>query len=128
MPLAPRLRRGKLARLSVPLLALWKLLWHRDTPWYARLMALVTIGYVLSPVDLVPDVLPVVGWLDDLLVIPLGIALSARLTTRSQWRARLAEAEVTLRRMRPRVMWTVAALLALWVALVVAFGWWLFHS
>lgn len=126
-PVARRLKRGKLARLVVPLLALWKLLWRGDMPWSARLMALFTIGYVLSPVDLIPDVAPVVGWLDDLVVIPLGIAFAARLATRARWRELLAEAEITLQRTRARVMWTAAILVVFWLGLVVALGWWLFH-
>jgi len=131
MPLAPvarRFRRGNLARLVVPLLALWKLLWRRDAPLPARLVALATVLYVLSPVDLVPDVVPVLGWLDDLVVIPLGIALAARLSTRMRWRVLLAEAQDTLERTRALALWTAAILLLVWLGLIAGLGWWLLHS
>ena len=50
------------------------------TPWPVRLLALVVAAYALSPIDLIPDFIPVLGYLDDLLLIPLGLALVVRLT------------------------------------------------
>jgi uncharacterized membrane protein YkvA (DUF1232 family) len=49
------------------------------TPLIAKLIIAVTIGYLLSPIDLIPDFIPVIGWLDDLVVVPLLITLSIRL-------------------------------------------------
>jgi uncharacterized membrane protein YkvA (DUF1232 family) len=49
------------------------------TPWYARLWALLVLAYALSPIDLIPDFVPVLGYLDDLILIPLGIALALRI-------------------------------------------------
>src|SRR3712207_6432956 len=48
-------------------------------PWYARLFAAVVVGYAFSPIDLIPDFVPVLGYLDDLVLIPLGIALALKL-------------------------------------------------
>jgi uncharacterized membrane protein YkvA (DUF1232 family) len=48
-------------------------------PWYARALAAVIVGYALSPIDLIPDFIPVLGYLDDLVLIPLGIALLLRM-------------------------------------------------
>jgi len=50
------------------------------TPWYAKALALCVVGYALSPLDLIPDFVPVIGYLDDLILVPLGIALVLRLT------------------------------------------------
>lgn len=44
-------------------------------PWYARLLAGVVVAYAFSPIDLIPDIIPVIGYLDDLILVPLGIAL-----------------------------------------------------
>jgi uncharacterized membrane protein YkvA (DUF1232 family) len=49
------------------------------TPWYARAVLVVVVAYALSPIDLIPDFIPVLGQLDDLLLLPLGIALVIRL-------------------------------------------------
>jgi uncharacterized membrane protein YkvA (DUF1232 family) len=49
------------------------------TPWTARALVLLIVGYALSPIDLVPDFIPVLGYLDDLIIIPAGIALAVRL-------------------------------------------------
>jgi uncharacterized membrane protein YkvA (DUF1232 family) len=49
------------------------------TPWYAKVVAFITIAYALSPIDLIPDFIPILGYLDDLLIVPAGIALAIRL-------------------------------------------------
>ena len=56
----------------------------RDTrvPWYARVLALIVVAYALSPVDLIPDFIPVLGYVDDLLLIPAGIYLTLKLIPR----------------------------------------------
>lgn len=48
-------------------------------PWYARLFAACVVGYAFSPIDLIPDPIPVLGYLDDLVLAPLGIALAVKL-------------------------------------------------
>jgi uncharacterized membrane protein YkvA (DUF1232 family) len=52
------------------------------TPWYARTVIMLTIGYALSPIDLIPDFIPVLGYLDDLIIVPAGICLARRLIPR----------------------------------------------
>jgi uncharacterized membrane protein YkvA (DUF1232 family) len=54
---------------------------YRDprVPWYARLLAAVVVGYAFCPIDLIPDFVPVLGYLDDLLLVPLGIWLALKL-------------------------------------------------
>jgi len=49
---------------------------HPCTPWYARIWVACVVAYALSPIDLIPDFVPVVGYLDDLILVPLGIALA----------------------------------------------------
>ena len=53
---------------------------YRDprTPWYAKVLAGAVVAYAFSPIDLIPDLIPVLGYLDDLLLVPLGIALAIR--------------------------------------------------
>jgi uncharacterized membrane protein YkvA (DUF1232 family) len=49
------------------------------TPWYAKVITICTVAYALSPIDLIPDFIPILGYLDDVIVIPAGIALAIRL-------------------------------------------------
>ena len=52
---------------------------HPRTPWYAKLSILLTLGYLLSPIDLIPDFIPILGYVDDLVLVPLLLLLSIKL-------------------------------------------------
>jgi len=52
---------------------------HERTPWYAKALLLLIVAYAVSPIDLIPDPIPVLGYLDDALLLPLGIVLVVRL-------------------------------------------------
>ena len=65
------------------------------TPWYAKVLAVVVAGYALSPIDLIPDFIPVLGYLDDLIIVPLGIWLVVSLIPEqamAEYRAKANEA------------------------------------
>jgi uncharacterized membrane protein YkvA (DUF1232 family) len=67
--------KAKSKQFKTEIVALYLASKHPGTPWYAKAVAALIIGYALSPIDLIPDFIPVVGYLDDLIVIPVGIAL-----------------------------------------------------
>jgi uncharacterized membrane protein YkvA (DUF1232 family) len=52
---------------------------HPGVPWHARMLAVLVTAYALSPIDLIPDFIPVLGYLDDIVIVPAGIALAIRL-------------------------------------------------
>jgi uncharacterized membrane protein YkvA (DUF1232 family) len=58
---------------------------HKNVPFLAKLVAIVTVSYALSPIDLIPDFIPILGLLDDLIVLPLGIALAIKLIPKDIW-------------------------------------------
>lgn len=93
------------------------------TPWALRLLALAVAAYALSPIDLVPDFIPVLGYLDDLLIVPLGLALVLRLLPPP---VLLAARERAARMLaRPRSWLAAALIIMLWVLLaVLLFVWW----
>ena len=118
------LRRANTARLATNLVALWKLFRHPETPRLAKVVAIAVLAYALSPIDLIPDFIPVLGLLDDVILLQLGIALAVRLTPRHLWQARLAEAETGADQL-PRLLWGAAIVLLIWLAVVTLLAWWL---
>jgi uncharacterized membrane protein YkvA (DUF1232 family) len=118
--LAGRLERWA-RRLKIEIYALY--LAYRDprVPWYARVFAALVVGYAFSPIDLIPDVIPVLGYLDDLLVVPLGIALAIRMIPSPV----LAECREEARNAKDRPVNKVAAVVvvAIWIALAVSAVW-----
>lgn len=71
--------REKVRQLKNELVALYLAYRDRRTPWYARLWLLLVLAYAVSPIDLIPDFVPVLGYLDDLILVPLGIWVALRL-------------------------------------------------
>ena len=67
------------SELKVDTYAVWLAYKDPRVPWYARVFAACVVGYAFSPIDLIPDPIPVLGYLDDLVLIPLGIALALRM-------------------------------------------------
>ena len=112
------------ARLATRLLALWKLVRHRDTPRAPKLIALLVLAYALSPIDLIPDFIPVIGLLDDMILVPVGIALAVRLTPPHLWQARMAEAEASADKL-PHLWWGVLLVVLIWLLVLGLFAWWL---
>jgi uncharacterized membrane protein YkvA (DUF1232 family) len=97
---------------------------YRDprTPWYARAWALIVVAYALSPIDLIPDFIPVLGYLDDLVLLPLGIALAIKLIPAEV----LAEARVMATRAEGDTLGKVGAVVIalVWLGLLgLAIGW-----
>jgi uncharacterized membrane protein YkvA (DUF1232 family) len=115
------------ARLATLLLAMWKLFKHPDTPLAPKLVAVAVLAYAVSPIDLIPDFIPVLGLLDDLVLLPLGVALAVRLTPAHLWQARLAEAEIGAEKL-PRLWWGAALIVLLWLLLLGGLGWWLWTA
>ncbi len=74
---------GKLRRWADALknegLTLWFCCRHQNMPWLPKILALMVVGYFLSPIDLIPDFIPVLGYLDELILLPLGIYLILKL-------------------------------------------------
>ena len=77
-PLVRRLKSWAGA-IKVDVVALWLAARDRRTPWHAKAVAAAVAAYALSPIDLIPDFIPVLGYLDDLVIVPLGILLAIRL-------------------------------------------------
>lgn len=77
MSLVARLK-TRARELKAEVLALYVAVRHPRTPWYAKLIIFAIVAYALSPIDLIPDFIPVLGFLDEIILLPLGIALAIR--------------------------------------------------
>ncbi len=92
-------------------------------PWYAKLLAVGIVGYAFSPIDLIPDFIPVLGYLDDLVLIPLGVMAVRAIIPGAVWeecrqRARHLES-------KPRNWAAAAIVVTIWLALTLAAIYWL---
>jgi uncharacterized membrane protein YkvA (DUF1232 family) len=88
---------------------------HPRVPWYAKVFAACVVGYAFSPIDLIPDFIPVLGYLDDLVLIPLGVALALRMIPQpvlDQCRERARE---RLNPDRPRNWVAAGMIIAAWL-------------
>ena len=94
------------------------------TPTAARILAIAVAAYALSPIDLIPDFIPIIGYLDDLIIVPLGLLLVIRmLPAEVLIAARLRASEAIA---RPRSYAAAAVIIVVWLAAVTAFALWWF--
>ena len=105
-------------------IALW--LGARDprVPWHAKVVAAAVAAYALSPIDLIPDFIPILGYLDDLIIVPLGIIVAVRLIPP------LVMADLRLQAVeqrKPTSRAGLAAVVVIWLA-AIAFTIWLFRD
>jgi len=115
----------KASRLKTEVHALYLALKDPRVPWYARVLAGMIVAYALSPIDLIPDFIPVLGYIDDLILIPAGIYLTIRMVPREvleECRQRVNYEAIT-----SKFKWVAAAIIiVLWliiVYLIVRFVW-----
>ena len=116
MPLLAALKR-RARRLKAEILALYLAARHPETPWYAKLFMAGIVAYAFSPIDIIPDFVPILGYLDDLVLLPLGIALAIKMVPPAVWaecRER-AQSGVLHSKLAGHVAGTV--IVVLWVAL-----------
>lgn len=85
-------------------------------PWYAKAVVVLVVAYAVSPIDLIPDFIPVVGYLDDLLLVPLGIALAIRLIPAEVWQDCVARAQAEQAGRGPRRWRAAAVVVGTWLA------------
>lgn len=88
-------------------------------PWYAKVFAACVVGYAFSPIDLVPDFIPILGYLDDLVLIPLGVALALRMIPPPVMAECRANAQAGLRAGKPVNRVAAAVIVALWALAVI---------
>jgi uncharacterized membrane protein YkvA (DUF1232 family) len=107
----------RVAQLKTEIYAIYLAYQDPRTPWYARLWAAGVVGYAFSPIDLIPDFIPVLGYLDDLLIVPLGIALALKMIPAEVMAECRAKAQTVLASGRPVSRWMAVVIVVIWVLL-----------
>ncbi|MDN5928774.1 MAG: DUF1232 domain-containing protein [Hyphomicrobiales bacterium] len=100
--------------------ALWLAARDPRVPWYAKVAAGAVAAYALSPIDLIPDFIPILGYLDDLIVVPLGILLAVKLVPAELMAEFRAEAA---RRSIPSSRAGLVLIAATWIVVAAALAW-----
>ena len=107
--------------LKRDVVALWIAARDPRTPWHAKALAGAVAAYALSPIDLIPDFIPVLGYLDDALIVPAGIWAVVKLIPPAlmiEFRE-----EATRKAARPTSYVAARAILSIWLAAIVALAW-----
>lgn len=113
----------KLKKLALSLkhylYALYLAYHHKDVPIVAKIMAVIVVSYALSPVDLIPDFIPIIGYLDDFILLPLGIALAIKLIPEEIWSECKNKAQQSTLRSLPRSKTAAFVVISIWIIIAV---------
>jgi uncharacterized membrane protein YkvA (DUF1232 family) len=88
---------------------------HPRTPWYAKVLTAIVVAYAFSPLDLIPDFIPVLGYLDDLVLVPLGIALALKMVPSDVMAECRARAQERLSADQPGGWLAAAVIILIWL-------------
>ena len=98
---------------------------HPDTPWYAKLLVAGIVAYAFSPIDLIPDFVPVLGYVDDLILIPMGIALAIKMIPPSVLTECRARAQKVISNGKPVSRVAAVVIVVIWLVSAALFFVWL---
>jgi uncharacterized membrane protein YkvA (DUF1232 family) len=104
-------------RLKTELYALYLAARDPRVPWYARLLLVAIVAYAFSPIDLIPDFIPVLGYLDDLILLPLAIWLALRMVPREVMQDCRARASEVMAEGKPQSRTAAAVIVGIWLTL-----------
>jgi uncharacterized membrane protein YkvA (DUF1232 family) len=101
---------------------------HPLTPWYAKAFAAFVVAYAFSPIDLIPDFIPVLGYLDDLILVPLGAALAIRMVPADVMAECRARAEALAASGKPASRVAAVVIVCIWIVLAALGSWWAYRA
>ena len=113
-------KRAKGLKADIP--AVFLALKDKATPWPAKLLAALTVAYALSPIDLIPDFIPVLGYLDDVLLLPALVALTLKLIPTDVWTRCRAQAENLWADGKPKKWYYAVPILLVWLLILFLIG------
>ncbi len=107
----------KASQLKTETYALYLAARDPRVPWYAKATAACVVAYALSPIDLIPDFIPVLGYLDDLVLVPLGIALTLKMIPPVVLAECRQKAEITMAQNKPTSWVAAGVIVFVWISL-----------
>ncbi len=107
-------------KLKSDVIAMYFALKHPETPLYAKVFVAIIVGYALSPIDLIPDFVPVLGYIDDVILLPLGIALAINLIPTVVLKACREEAMDNPPAIKPKIWAAAYVIVILWCVVLYA--------
>ena len=108
--------KAKKLKLDIP--AVFLALKAKETPWYAKLFAGITVAYALSPIDFVPDFIPVLGYLDDLILLPFLVWLTVKFIPEDTLKIYRREAEGMWDNGKPKMWYYALPIILIWVVII----------
>jgi uncharacterized membrane protein YkvA (DUF1232 family) len=109
----------KIDDLKIELLAVWFAYRDPRTPWYAKVWSALVAGYAFSPIDLIPDFIPIIGYLDDAIIVPLGIMIAIKLIPKEVMADTRIKAKdwIEQRKQKPKNKTMAVLIVLLWILL-----------
>lgn len=108
----------KAGQLKKAVPAVFLALKSKETPIIAKIVAAITVGYALSPIDLIPDFVPLLGYLDDVIILPALIALTIKLIPRTVWESCLKEAQDMWKDGKPKKWYYAIPIVMIWLLVI----------
>jgi uncharacterized membrane protein YkvA (DUF1232 family) len=118
--------KGRAKRLQAETYALYLAYKDPRTPWYAKVFAGCLVGYALSPIDLIPDFVPVLGYLDDVILLPVGIYFAIKIVPTDVMEESRKKAAGVVAKRGPTARVAAVTVVLIWFAAAVVITWVLF--
>lgn len=115
----------KLRQLKKETYAIYLACKHPKVPWYAKALAACVVAYAFSPIDLIPDFIPIIGYLDDIIIVPLGIAIVVRMISPEVLAECREKAELVMAQGKPTNKIAAIAVVTIWFLLGVLAAVWI---
>ncbi|HSB65905.1 MAG TPA: YkvA family protein [Anaerolineales bacterium] len=123
MPTAIERWKERAYQLKTEVYALYLAYKNPRTPWYAKVFTAVVVGYAFSPIDLIPDPIPVLGYLDDLVLIPLGAYLVVKMIPTQVMEESRVKAKEVMAQGIPVNTLAAGVIVLIWIGVAVGVGW-----
>lgn len=111
----------KTGNLKIEVLAVWFAYRDSRTPWYAKVWLALVAGYAFSPIDLIPDFIPILGYLDDFILLPLGVLLAIKLVPKEVMDESRIKAKdwIDQRRQKPKNFTVTILIVLIWILILI---------